>query len=218
MKSVFFFHTTLNTLTLMKELFRKRFPDVRIYNIVDDSILDEVKENGCKYTSEIVKRLIEYGTVAQSRGAVAIVNMCTTLGEAVQDVQKALSIPFLSIDTPMMSEMLHYGRKIAIIVTADTTIGPTTRAAMQVAERNGSDAEIDVIYVKGAFEALTQRQDRETHDRLVINAIRDTAKTHDVVVLAQATMMDVAKKVGDIGKPVLSSPLLGLNQLEIFLK
>ena len=218
MKKVFFFHSTLNTPSYMKPKFASLYPNAELYNIVDDSILGEIRGNGFKHTPDIVKRLIEYGRIAEGRGACVMVNMCTTLAEAVREAQKALNIPFLTIDGPMLHKAVTQGNKIAVIVTADTTIEPSTRAAKMAALDEKRDVMIDTIYVDGAFHAITVEGNQEKHDQLVVSAVKKAAEDHDVIVLAQVTMAETAAKIGEISVPVLTSPESGLEQLRKFLK
>ena len=78
--------------------------------------------------------------------------------------------------------------------------------------------EIDVIHVEGAFAAITVENDREKHDRLVVQAASNAAREHDVIVLAQVTMADVAPALASLPIPVLTSPESGLEQLRPYLE
>ena len=218
-KRVVFFHTTFNTPAYMKRLFAERYPDAELYNIVDDSILQEVRANDCQFTPNIVRKLAAYGVGAESIGACAIMSMCTTLAPAVKCAQASMEIPFFSVDTPMLHEAVRSGRRIALIVTAETTLLPSTLAAKQAAADEGiADVEIDTILVHGAFHAATVEQDQQKHDNLVMEAVKKAAKTHDLIVLAQVTMAGLKERLLDIPVPVLISPYSGLEQLAALLK
>lgn len=213
-KCAVFFHTTFSTPDYMKSLFTKRYPQAELYNIVDDSILQEVAANKCKYTANIVRKLVHYGEAAESAGACVMVNMCTTLAPAVALARESMNIPFLCIDGPMLKEAVHTGKRIALIVTAKTTIEPSTLAMEEAARMEGcSGVEVTTIFVDGAFDALTVERDREKHDMLVCEAVRKAAEKHDVIVLAQVTMARLEKQLTDIKVPILISPDSGLEQL-----
>ena len=67
---------------------------------------------------------------------------------------------------------------------------------------------------KGAFEALGNK-DVQTHDRLVLEAIKRNAQTADVIVLAQASMARIVPQLGDQVKvPVLTSLRSGIEQVK----
>ncbi|MEG0751295.1 MAG: aspartate/glutamate racemase family protein [Oscillospiraceae bacterium] len=218
MKKVAFFHTTLNTPVQMKEEFTKRYPGVQLITMVEDGVLPEIVANQNEHTPGLVKRLIEYGAMAQSMGACVIVDMCTTLGIAVREAQKALEIPFITIDGPMLKQAVMTGKRVALLVTAQTTLKASSAAAYATARDCGRDVVIDTILVEGAFDALNVEHDKEKHNLIIANAVREAAQTHDVVALGQVTMADSAALCGDVTVPVLTSIKPGIEQLEQYLK
>ena len=209
MNRVAFFHTTLNTPAYMKAALRRQVPGRWAVQHCGRQRAREVRENGCRHTSAIVRRLVAYGQIAQEQGAWVMMNMCTTLDEAVREAQKALEIPFLSVDGPMLRQAVRMGKRVALLVTADTTIGPSGRAAKLIAAEEGRDVEIDVIHVEGAFAAITVENDREKHDRLVVQAASNAAREHDVIVLAQVTMAGCGARARVASHPGAHKPGIG---------
>ena len=213
-KKVAFFHTTMGTPLPLKKAFEEKYPGVPLITVMDDSVLPEVEANGGLYTPGIVRRLVNFGTNAQMQGAAVACCMCTTLTMAVQEAQKAMDIPFITIDGPMLAEAVRSGDRLALIVTAKTTIEASGRSARQAAERAGKpDMVIDVILAEGAFDAKNKLRDNELHDRLVVECARKAAEDHDVIALAQVSMVDCAKQLEDLGIPVLTSLDSGIAQL-----
>ena len=49
---------------------------------------------------------------------------------------------------------------------------------------------------------------------MVLGEVIDAAKTNDVIVLAQGSMTALAPMLGDIEKPVLLSPRMGIEYLK----
>jgi hypothetical protein len=69
----------------------------------------------------------------------------------------------------------------------------------------------------GAF-AAGQSGDGETHDRLIAEAAARIADQVDMFVLAQGSMARMEQRLAELtGKPVLSSPILGVQGLRKFL-
>jgi|GEM_PF-1621742 len=218
-KKIAFFHSTFNTPAVMREAFEQRFPGIPLINIVDDSILPEVIGNGSRYTPGIVRRLVAFAVNAQMQGAVAAVCMCTTLTGAVSEASKTVDIPFVTIDGPMLEQASMAGDKLAVLVTAPTTIEATTQAARSAAARqNRGGVKIDVILVKGAFEALNVEKDPDKHDRLIEETARRAAEEYDVIVMAQITMVRAASRLSDLSVPVLTSIQSGVEQLAPWLE
>jgi glutamate racemase len=216
---VMFFHTTMNTPNTMKQAFFKRFPEAELINIVDDSILPEVKANKGEYTQGIVKKLINYGRMAEESGASIAVCMCTTITKAVEEAAKELKIPFITIDGPMLEYAVRNGNKIALLVTADTTIKASGNSAKAAAIREGKDsAKIDIIFVENASDALNKENNKEKHDMIIAEYIKEAEKDYDIIVLAQVTMADAAKLVTDNEVKVLTSIEMGLEQLSPYIK
>ena len=211
MKKVMFFHTTPATLHPMQEAFKRKFPHAKLLTLFDDSILPEVLENANAPTEFIVRKLMTYGALAQESGADVFENMCTTLGIAMRHAQKALTIPMLTIDGPMLRQAVRAGKRIGMLITFPPTAGPSRDAAMAFAEEAGKEVLVDVIVVEGARVALNNG-DKTRHDRLIAEKAKEVAGCYDVLVFAQVTMLEAAE-CGDLGVPVMTSVESGLEQL-----
>lgn len=215
-KKAAFFHTVLATPAPMKAAFHERFPDAELITMVDDSVLPEVLANGNLPTPAIVKRLADYASIAAQQGAGVFVCMCTTLGIAVREAQKAVSIPMLTIDGPMLRQAVETGKKIGMLITFPPTERTSKAAALAFAADAGRDVTVDVIVVDGARDALNAG-DKATHDRLIAEKAQEAASVYDVLVFAQVTMLDAAAQCGGLGVPVLTSVKSGIEQLAEYL-
>lgn len=202
----------------MTEAFYKRYPDCELTNVVDDGILREVIANENEVTPGVRRKLVELGKTAELSGAEAVVCMCTTIAGAAAFADQTMNIPFLTIDGPMLLEAAGKGKRIAVLITAETTRKASAASMQRALEKAGNKAaRFDMILVEDAWNALNLRQDKKTHDALIEAAAREAAKDHDVLVLAQATMSDVAEKLSDLALPVLTSVESGIAQLDAYL-
>lgn len=213
---VYFFHTTPATPEPMKKAFQERYPEAQLVTILDDGILPEVIANDGIPTRAITKRLVEYGGMAQDQGASVFVCMCTTLGVAIREAQKAISIPMITIDGPMLKEAVMTGEKIGMLITFPPTEKTSKAACLAFAEDLGKKVDVDVVIVEGAREALNQG-DKETHDELIRKKAHEIAEKYDVLVFAQVTMLDAAESCKDLPIPVLTSVKSGIEQLREYL-
>ena len=199
MKKVVFVSTVAGIIPGMKEAFARQFPDVQLINLLDDGIIPEITENGGKLTPDIIKRVADYGVTAERYGASAAVCMCTTIAPAV-DAAATM------------------GDRIALLVTAELTFGPSTQSARKAAEKMGrGQVQIDTILVEGAWAALNLEGDKAAHDRLIVEKAREVAGSYDVIVLEQASMVDAASALEDLRVPVLTSVEMGIAQLAQYL-
>ncbi|MCF0228714.1 MAG: Asp/Glu/hydantoin racemase, partial [Parasporobacterium sp.] len=133
MKKVAVIHTSEVTLSKLKDLFAEIIPDVEMINIIDDSLLAEVKKNG-HITPHVTSRVCEYAKIAQDLGACMILNQCSSVGEACSVARNLISIPYLKIDEPMDQKAVELGSKIAVIGTVASTMGPSCRLVEEMAQ------------------------------------------------------------------------------------
>ncbi len=217
MKKVVLIHTSLVSILDLKALFSEIIPEVRMVNIIDDSLLPEVMEHG-GVTPAVVRRICAYAVEAEAMGADLIFNQCSSVGEAFDIASRLVHVPALKIDQAMAEKAVDIGRRILTVATVETTLGPSCRLIESVAREKGKSIDLQPCLVKGAFAALTQEADKEKHNRLILDAIRENSERADVVVLAQGSMTALLPYLGDISKPVLTSPRLGVERARKILK
>ena len=114
----------------------------------------------------------------------------------------------------MADRGVELGTRIGVIATLHTTITPTSDLIQQRAAVQGSRVHVETVLCPGAFEALGAGS-TETHDRIVLEALKELMGRVDVVVLAQASMAHVAAILPEEEHvvPILSSPRLGIERL-----
>lgn len=211
-KRVVVIHTFLYSVEDLKKLFKEKLPEVEMINIVDDSLLQESLSNK-GMTRAVVKRITQYALIAESMGADAILNQCSSVGEAVDIVKKLISIPYVKVDEPMAREAVQRGHKIGIVATAISTVGPSARLVENVAKRVGKAVVVKDYFAAGAYEALLQENDRDNHNKILIKTIEKASSENDVIVLAQGSMYHLLPLLAHIKKPILSSLESGVEQL-----
>ena len=60
--------------------------------------------------------------------------------------------------------------------------------------------------------SVEKEKNREKHDRLVLDRLKQAEKENDVIVLAQGSMITLEPHLGQIAIPVLTSPRLGVEK------
>ncbi len=210
--TVFVLHTSFVLVEVLKPLFNEHLPTVRIVNVVDDSLLADVRAAG-HMTPSVAQRLVGYGMLAQAAGAAAIFNTCSSVGEVASTMRQVLQIPVVKIDDCMAEEALTYGPTIAVVATVPTTLDPTACLVEHKAQERGLDVSIKRYLVDGAFDAL-MAGDVQRHDRLVLDAIERAAHEADAVVLAQGSMARLVPQLPSLPAPVLSCPSRGVEDLK----
>lgn len=210
MKTLALIHTTPVTVATMKALAAERAPDVRVINLLDDSLLPDVMRAG-QPTPGVTERLRAYAQSAVNAGADAILCCCSSVGGVVEQLRGEVRVPFLRIDEPMAEQAVQAGPRVGVIATVASTLNPTANLIERAAARVGRAAHVERVLVQGAYDALIGGQP-EQHDALVTDALAGLATRADVVVLAQASMARLIPGLGDTRTPILSSPHSGLDR------
>lgn len=142
-----------------------------------------------------------------------IFSQCSSVGEAFVYGARCLSIPTLRVDAPMAKEAVSLcpdNGKIAVVATVSSTMGPSVRLVEQSALAAGKEVLVEPVLIDGALDILMKAHDREQYDQLVMQSVCDACARNDVIVLAQGSMYEIGGQLQNLGKPVLTSPLLGV--------
>ncbi len=209
-------HTAMALVEPLNQLFKEHLPQVKLNHIVDDSLIQEVIANN-SVTPAVRRRLLAYYQTAAESGAQFIFNCCSSVGDVAEMARLIAPIPVFRIDYPMAVQAVTMAKKIGVIATLPTTLGPTKRLLNRLAAEAGKEIVLVDGLAEGAFQAA-QAGDAATHDRLILEAAERIASGVDLIVLAQGSMARMEKSLREITrKPVLSSPTTGVIGLKEYL-
>ncbi|MBQ9425758.1 MAG: Asp/Glu/hydantoin racemase [Erysipelotrichaceae bacterium] len=205
-------HTSPVSLNDLKALFKEIVPDVEMVNIIDDSLLDEVKKAG-HITPAIISRMCAYVQVAKTLKPDLIFNQCSSVGEAFDIARKQAECKTLKIDEAMAEKAVELGSRIGVVATVASTVAPSCNLVRTKAKDAGKDVTVTEYLVDGALDILMSG-DVDKHNELVISEIRKAEAENDVVVLAQGSMTAILPLLGETKKPVLTSPRLAVERVK----
>src|SRR5689334_12186185 len=117
-------HTTSATIPLMRELAPKALPDVRVVNLLDDSLLADVMAAG-QVTPPVEGRVRAYVEQAHVLGATALLCCCSSIGEAIEAIAPTAPLPVWRMDEAMAEEAVQRSEKVGVLATVTTTLEPT---------------------------------------------------------------------------------------------
>jgi len=197
--------TVPGTLELADEILK----DYRVVNIIDDSLLEDVLAAG-ELTRDVTRRIIQYCLAAEDGGADVILSQCSSVGETIDVARTLVRVPILKIDEPMAEEAVRLGPRVAVAATLPTTLNPTCRLIERTAETMGKPVTIRRVLAEGAFDKL-RAGDTAGHNRMVMAKLEEVRQEADVIVLAQGSMAVLLPDLQGWGKPVLTSPRLGIE-------
>lgn len=211
MKTVGIIHTTPATIASLGALAQEILQDVHIVNILDDSILADMRDG---HNVEFVReRWISYASTLEKLGVSAVLSACSTVGDFSEEADRMLSVPVYRIDEAMAEEAVTRGGNIAVFATLRSTLDPTVRLIQRKAKESGAQVQVETVLVEGAYEAL-MGGDKNAHDQKIADAVAKRLDTCNAIVLAQASMASAVSSLKDAGDKVLTSPRLGMLRLQ----
>ena len=213
MKKIAAVYTGAALVDPMRKILKERLPGYGIINILDDSLIaDVIAANGM--TPQVAQRLLSYYQAAVDAGAVAILNTCSSVGEVVEKARPFVAVPIVRIDDAMTRKAVTEGKRIGVIATLGTTLGPTVRLVYRWASELGREVTVVEARVDEAFAAITEG-DAAKHDALILEKAVEIAPKVDILLLAQGSMARMEEILSNkTGKPVFSSPRLGADLLK----
>jgi len=217
-KTLGLIHTSATLVPVFAELCNKYLPQVKTFNIVDDSLIKNTIACG-ELTPATSKRVVNYAGLAQEAGADYILFTCSSIGPAVEMAASLSSVPVLRVDQPMADKAVQTGKRIGVVATLSTTLEPTSDLARRRAIAAGKEIELVSRLCEGAFAALMSG-DAATHDKMVGDALKKLSKEVDVILLAQASMARVVDTLDEADKkiPILASPPIAIQYLASILQ
>lgn len=211
-KKVVIIHTSFISVDVLNGLFKEIVPDAEIRNIVDDTLLPEIMQNG-GVTKAVRARYCAYARqAAEVIHADLIFNQCSSAGPAADYASEMIDVPILKVDQAMAEKAVELGRRIAVVATIGTTLNPSTALIQKVAKEKGSDTVIAPFLLEDAYEALFLHNDAALQNKILLDKLWEIKDDFDVVVLAQGSMVTLLDELTDYPLPLLTSPRLGVER------
>lgn len=206
-----FIHTVSFLVNEFRVRMRDELPDVDCFHILDESLLQDLLRG--KPKAAIYRRVVQQVLAAADAEADLIVMTCSSTSPAVDIARQVLDRPVLKIDDPMADAAVAAGRRIGLVCTASSTVGPSTALLRSHAAAKGRDIVVVPMLQADAYTAL-MRGEHSEHDRLIREAVTQAAATFDTVVLAQASLAHLRDELATVlSMPVLASPALLMQAL-----
>lgn len=204
MRKLYTINTVNNFMEIIYTPFEKPFeeknPDLKIYNIMDDSLLVDTRTyNGM--TPTIASRMLNYAKAAENSGAEGIIVTCTSVNEATKLIKPLLNIPMINIEEPVAEMAVQNGKKIGILATLPTSPAAIGRVIQEKADEMGKTIEIIPRVAEGAFDVLCAG-DRAKHDEMVREELYKLAQEVDVIAFAQISMSRITFDKDKVPVPV----------------
>lgn len=210
MKTLTILHTTPVIVKLIGEIAAETLPKgVSVRNVVDDSLLNDTRKAG-HMTKEVARRLVAHVQLAENYGSDCVLLSCSSVSPAVDIARLVVNIPVIKIDDAMAEEAVRMGRRIAVLATVQSTLGPTRDLIEAAGQKAQKEVQVETFLCKDAFDALSSG-DVQRHNDLLRDQVVSLCGEFDVTVLAQASMTNILPALPEsVLERVLTSPRLGL--------
>jgi hypothetical protein len=208
------FHTAQSNVDLFSGLLVDLAPDVPVRHIVRDDLLKAAFSAG-RLTSEIRLETAKLLSKAAGQDAGLVVCTCSTLGPGADDAQAISnrdgSAPVLRIDRPMAEDAVMRADNIVVAAAFSTTLDPTMALVETAARMAGRSPKIVPCLIENGT-ALFEAGDMEAYQEAIARGLEIVARTTELIVLAQASMLGALDCLPvPLPVPVLSSPASGIE-------
>lgn len=192
MKKVALIHTVRQGYLSFADEIRRALPDVVVTNTLDDELAREAVEDGI--SPHLNNRLFYACKLAESSGADLIVCACTSMIPILDNVKPYLSVPIILIDDEMHRHAARAGSRVTIFATAESALIPTVEKFKKtVLETSAGEKSIRTLVCPEANQYM-RAGDMETHDRMVLDAVRQI-RDSDIVILSQYSITHLSREI-----------------------
>ena len=198
-----FLHTSPVHVPTFTSLLARLAPGERATHAVDEALLRDAQAQGHAHPAIVAR-------VQAAVVELVVVCTCSTLGGAAEATPTCGRFTATRIDRAMADRAVELGPDVLVVAALQSTLAPTAALVSDSARRLGRPIHLREHLADGAwahFEAGRQA----AYLQAVAASVRAAAGGAGVVVLAQASMAGAAEHLLDLGKPVLSSPELGMR-------
>lgn len=204
-----FLHTSPAHVATFNALVQRLAPEAQVTHVVDESLLADARRLGTD-DAALVARVHGAMREAAQSGADMVVCTCSTIGSVAEQMPTQGAFLAARIDRAMADAAVRAGQTILVAAVLESTAAPTAELIHDSAAKVGKTVAVDTLLIPEAWP-LFERGDLPAYHAAIAAAVRLAARNKDAVVLAQASMAGAADLLGDLGIPVYSSPVLGVQ-------
>lgn len=212
-KCITLIHNSKVIIEQVGEAFNRIYPEADVINIMDESLLRDIKTKG-EIDNLGIRRICRYALCAEDLGADAVMMTCSSLCEAVYAARPMIQIPAFAINEPMACEAISIGTNIGVLGTLRSVLEPTARLALKKAAELNKTVELRKSVCEAAFEALISG-DSQKHDELLLAEIENISNSVDVLLFAQGSMSRLLSEAQkQVNIPILECIDSGVKQVK----
>jgi hypothetical protein len=212
---IFLVHAAAVAIPPIVASFRAHWPEARIANLLDDSLMPDLAADG-RLTDAMIGRFIEFGRYCVRASADAILFTCSAFGPAIDECRRQAGIPVLKPNEALYDQLVAKDGAVSLLATFQPSIPSMLAEIAACAKEKGTQVNVESHLVDGALAALQENRPDE-HNRLIAElAARQGAC--DVIAFAQFSMAQAAPLAATrTKKPILTTPDSAIARLKTLL-
>ncbi len=208
-------HTTRLVVERSHVAVTKELPDYRPVHLLDETLLMDFAKTG-GVNAEARRKLLAMIRSAEEAGAAMALVTCSSLGDAVYEVQEFVDIPVLKIDEPMAEEVVRSAHTIGILATAPSAVAGTRDLLNRVADRTGKDIELRPFLCADASAHLARGM--EDFSRYLAEEAGKACQDVDALIVAQLSMCGLEDFIdGDVAGNMYTSLPYAVRKMKAML-
>lgn len=192
---------------------RDEFPEARIWNVLDDRLIEEVNQRG-GVTPLLLERMVRLIDHVLLEGADGVLITCSLYSFVAAAVSAERPVPILGADSAAFHDVLAVApRRVLLVASVQAALVDSTARLSEVATEHHAEFELVPIYVEGALEAV-DAGDTAAVAELIATAVQSDLRDGDAVLLAQYSLAPASSEVSSIlGTTVYSGPSRAAREL-----
>jgi hypothetical protein len=200
----------------MEAAFRDVFPEAQIVHLLDETLLEEFRQDG-GLSPRSRRKALRMATIAQDAGIDGILVTCSTLSPSVDDFRPFLTIPIVKIDEPVVEEVVQSAKSIGLLATADSVLKSVEPLVLAKARQVGHEVSMR-RFIKGDLWPLLLK-DPSTFYRAVGQAATQAAEVCQAVLITQVSMAPGREYVeAGVRDRVYASPVYAVRSIRRILE
>ena len=169
----------------MEGAFRDIFPEAQIIHLLDETLLEDFRQDG-GLSPRSRRKALQLAMTAQDAGVDGILVTCSTLSPSVDDFRPFMVIPVIKIDEPVVECVVQAADKVALLATAESVLKSVEPLVQGKARQMGREVSIR-RFVKGDIWPLLLK-DPAAFYREVGKTATQAAKECQAVILTQVSI------------------------------
>lgn len=201
-KSICIIQTGIGTQQKFMDTCARVLPDVKAYQIIDDSLLPSIVKEGA-LTPAIKRRFLEYYKMADDLHVDAILHPCTLAASLVDYLRQFFATPIVRLDEGMARKAVSVGGKVVVFGTMQLSIDNHSALIRAIAGKEGKSVDIVGHLLHNVGDKVA-----------TVAEIKTAAADANVIALSQPSMDGLASLIDGINACVLSPTQLGFEYLK----